>query len=294
MRKKVLIIANPCSGKCKSKKVIGFITKEFALAGYVTTVCFTECMGDAERLARENANGQDLVVCIGGDGTLNELINGLLKAEIKVPVGYIPMGCTNDFARSMKISKNYKKAVRQILAGKGTNLDICKINDRYFVYVASFGLFSATSSTPKQKLKNRLGYLAYVFLGVKELFDAKEVQLSAEVEGEQISGNFILGCFCNTKSMGGVVKFKSSQVDMNDGKMEMLLIRRPKSLHALNSTLRSLKRNKWDNPNIIMRSISRAQNIKMSSGRWSLDGELYKEDGEVNVQIIKDAVTFKL
>ena len=115
MRKKVLIIANPCSGKCKSKKVIGFITKEFALAGYITTVCFTECMGDAERLARENANGQDLVVCIGGDGTLNEVLNGITDFD-RVRLGVIPTGSGNDFGRNLKLPKSSKESLKQICA----------------------------------------------------------------------------------------------------------------------------------------------------------------------------------
>ena len=279
-RKRMLIIVNPCSGKGKARKCIGKIVNWFSDAGYVIDVCFTTAHGEAKEIVEQMANENDVVVCIGGDGTVNEVVNGMIESGIKKPLGYIPMGCTNDFARSLGIPKKLKKVVKQIVSGEPKSIDVCKLNDKYFAYVASFGLFAKSSSTGEQKLKNRLGYLAYVLLGAREIWNAPVVKAKFRIGEEEVEGEYILGAVCNTRSVGGIIKLKDEEAQLNDGKFELLCVNYPKSLWQMFRTLRDMKKRRWGSDRFLFKSIDKLTIESISTDYWSLDGEKFVVDGE--------------
>ena len=156
--KKMLFIMNPFAGQRKANKVLPEILMTFTQAGYDVTAVMTTGPGSASATAQRLGGEVDLVVCCGGDGTLNETITGLNQAEIQVPVGYIPAGTTNDFASSLKLSHNPVQAAKDIMEGEVKSYDLGQFEDRYFTYVASFGAFTRSSYVVPQNIKNALGH----------------------------------------------------------------------------------------------------------------------------------------
>ena len=279
-RKRMLIVVNPCSGKGKARKCIGKIVNWLSEAGYVIDVCFTTAHGEAGEIVSQLAKECDCVVCVGGDGTVNEVVNGMIEGGIDKPLGYIPMGCTNDFARSLGIPRKLKKVVKQIASGEPKAIDVCKVNDKYFAYVASFGLFAKSSSTGEQKLKNRLGYLAYVLLGAREIWNAPVIKTKFKTSEEELEGEYILGAVCNTRSVGGIIKLKDEEAQLNDGKFELLCVNYPKSLWQMFRTLRDMKKRRWNSDRFLFRSVEKLTVESISTDYWSLDGEKFICDGK--------------
>ena len=167
--KKMLFVMNPYSGMRRASKYLADIIALFNQADYETVVHMTRGQGDAIQIVKDRAKDMDLIVCCGGDGTFNETVTGILEAGADVPVGYIPAGSTNDFAASLKLSGNVMQAAQDILDGQPVPYDVGKFGDRYFSYVASFGIFSRASYATPQNVKNALGHLAYVLEGVKDI-----------------------------------------------------------------------------------------------------------------------------
>ena len=158
--KKLFLVMNPCSGKKRANKVLAEIIDVFNRADYEVTAYMTAARGDATRAAAERAADFDRIVCIGGDGTLNEVIAGLHEVGQQTPIGYIPAGSTNDFANSLGLPKDLLDAARLAATGEPRKLDIGSFNGRCFSYVASFGAFTRTSYATPQGMKNALGHVA--------------------------------------------------------------------------------------------------------------------------------------
>ncbi|MGX8706015.1 MAG: diacylglycerol/lipid kinase family protein, partial [bacterium] len=167
--KKLLLILNPYAGQRKANRVLPEMLRLFHDHDYRCEVYVTGASGDATRFLMDNGAGHDLIVCAGGDGTLNETISGLLSAKLTCPVGYIPCGTTNDYASSIGLSDDAMEAARDIVEGEVRVFDIGTFNGRYFVYTASCGAFARVSYTTPQASKNALGHMAYVLEGAKEL-----------------------------------------------------------------------------------------------------------------------------
>ena len=215
--KKLLFIMNPFAGQKKANKVLPEILMLFTEAGYDINIAMTTGPGAATRLAAERGGDVDLVVCCGGDGTLNETISGLLMAGLQVPVGYIPSGTTNDFASSLKLSHNPVQAARDIIEGQPIPYDIGKFGDRYFSYVASFGAFTKSSYAVPQTVKNALGHTAYILGGISELSQIRNEHVRMEIDGEVVEDDFLFGAICNSTSVGGILTLPPDRVDMRDG-----------------------------------------------------------------------------
>ncbi len=272
-----LMIMNPISGKLSLVKHYKEIIEIFRDAGYILDVRCTTGKGSAQEIIKNNAKNNDIIICCGGDGTLNDIINGLVAHNISMPVGYIPCGTTNDFASSLNISKNMVKAAQDIVSGKVHSVDVGKFGDTYFSYVASFGAFTQSSYTTPQNMKNTLGHFAYVLEGVKELPFIKPITLSITTEtGETYSGEYALGAVANSTSIGGIIKLDSAIVDMSDGVFEILLVKYPKNFMDFNNIITSLQTNDFENPSICF---FRAKEVTIESNepmQWSLDGECFE------------------
>ena len=273
--KRMLFIMNPCSGTKKANKYLTEILSILNRAGYAVQVYITEKRGDATEMAKQ-AKDMDVVVCCGGDGTFNETLTGLLEAGLDVPLGYIPAGSTNDFAASLKLPTEVVSAAKNIARGKPVSFDAGLFEDRYFSYVASFGAFTKTSYNTPQSVKNALGHAAYVLGGIYELSQIRSISATIDLDGETIEGKYIFGAVCNSTSVGGVLNLDPKQVDMSDGKFEVLLVRAPKSLAELTECIHAFQNKTYNCRMVSFRSASSVRVTMPDPVDWSLDGELHK------------------
>lgn len=290
--KKALIIINPCAGTKQANRYFVQITDIFCRAGYEVNVATTTKAGDGTEIARKKAAKKDLVVCIGGDGTFNEVVAGVLEAGSDTPIGYIPAGSTNDFANSMGLPSGILPAARAIVNGQPMTLDVGKFNDRYFSYVASFGAFTQTSYSVSQDLKNSLGHVAYLLEGIKDIpASLKPIKLRLKNEVGVYGGDYVFGAICNSTSMGGILTLDESVVDMNDGKFEVLLIRSPKNIFEINQILLALTTQKYDDCPLISFFSSAKVEIKADPQMpWTLDGEYQEGCENITVENVKSAI----
>lgn len=288
MAKEMLIIANPCSGKSKGKKIAPKVKKKLEDNGYTVRLMFTTKQGDATSWA--SIANEDCVIAIGGDGTLNETITGLMQNSNRPTLGYIPLGSTNDFAKSMKIPFNWKSAVQSIIKGNKQEIDICKFNDKYFAYVAAYGMFAETSCSVNQKLKNIFGHAAYVILGVKEVFRKNKFDVDIEVDGKRITGTYAFLGLGNTKSIGGLLKFKDTIVQMSDGLFEVFLVKYPKSIWQLSRMLRKFYKSEWVGDGLELYHSKEVKIYNNNEMLWSLDGEKHILNENSKITIIPSAI----
>ena len=288
--KKMLFIMNPFAGQKKANKALSEILLLFSQVGYEVVTHMTTGQGDASVEAQRWANSMDLVVCCGGDGTLNEVITGVLRAGSTTPIGYIPAGTTNDFASSLKLSGNLLQAARDIVEGEPVAYDVGRFGQRYFSYVASFGAFTKSSYVVPQNIKNALGHTAYVLGGISELSQIRNEHIRMEIDGEVVEDDFLFGAICNSTSIGGILTLDPRQVDMGDGLFEILLVRAARNLEEIGECIRAVQSQKYNCEMITFRS---ARNIKIFANPdmpWTLDGE--KEEGhqEVTVENLHHAI----
>ena len=289
----LLIIANPCSGKGKSRKIAPKVFLSLENAGYNVTLKYTQKRGDAINFASQL--GFDVIVAIGGDGTLNETISGIVgSGNLNVVLGYVPMGSTNDFARSMSIPTKWKKAVDVIINGRNKAIDICKFNDRFFSYVAAHGIFAETSCSVSQKLKNKLGHLAYLLLGVKEVFRKNNYPIKIEVDGRLIDDTYAFMGFGNTKSIGGILKFKDEIVEMSDGLFEILLVKYPKNLWQLSRMIKKFNKSEWQGDGLEMIHASKVKLFTTEPMLWSLDGEKYVVESDSVIEALPSIINIRV
>ena len=293
MSKKILLIVNPCSGRAKMRGELLRVTEILSLGGYDVTVYPTKAQGDAtKRVASiKNKEFEKIVVC-GGDGTLNEVITGMMAANLECTLGYIPAGTLNEWSSGLQISKNIPSAAKDVINGTPVKLDIGKFGDRHFSYTASFGAFTEASYSVPQDIKNVLGQAAYFFEGIKSLTNIKPIHLKFSFDGKEIEGDFLFGAISNSMSVGGIVKFKEAMVKLNDGLFEVFLIRNPANLVELQSIIDGIVRQDLSRKGI---EFFRTSSLTVSGGKdvsWTLDGEYAEGSDQVEIKNIKQAVKF--
>lgn len=287
---RTLFVYNPKAGKGTVVKNLHEIVDAFAKANYPVTVYPTQAQGDACRLVENRDAGQyDLIVCSGGDGTLREVVNGLIKSGVSTPVGYIPAGSTNDFARSLGLSDNIGEATEIITRGKSFLCDAGNFNGENFVYVAAFGLFTDVSYATNQQWKNIFGHVAYILEGVKSLSSIQSYEVQIECDEGTMHGNYIYGMVTNSLSVGGFKNITGKDVSFDDGKFEVILIRRPATFAELNDIVISLLRQSFDA--ICMQSFKTSY-LKIKSREeinWTLDGEFGGTYTDVEIRNVQQA-----
>ena len=271
--KTLLMIVNPRAGRNKSRAPLYDAIAAFSDAGYLVRVRRTAAAGDATRIAAEEGKNYDTVVAVGGDGTLNEVIAGLLQLDEKPYLGYLPQGSTNDFAASLHIPDNPAKAAEAIVRCQPRDLDLGLWNGRSFEYVASFGAFARTSYAASQNIKNAFGHLGYLMEGVKDLDTLRPYHVRITADGEVLDGSYLFGAICNSTSIGGLMKLRDEAVDLNDGKFEMLLIPEPKSVIDLQNLIIALVGQQYDSQGLVFRHVSHLHIETEEDMPWSLDGE---------------------
>lgn len=291
--KKLYFLLNPTSGKGQIKNHLLEIVDTFVKAGYEVTIHTTQAQGDALRIIPEVADEYDLIVCSGGDGTLDEVVTGMIRCDSLTPIGYIPAGSTNDFAQSLHIPSNMVKAAEVAVSGQPFPCDVGSFNDDTFIYVAAFGLFTDVSYQTNQRLKNIFGHAAYVMEGAKRLYDIPSYYLEVEVNGETIRDEFIYGMISNSVSVGGVKNLMGKTVELDDGLFEVTLIRMPQNPLQLNEIMTNLvmPRN-CDTPYIYNCKTDHIEIHSEDSVPWTLDGEFGGEHKDVRINNRCRRITF--
>lgn len=288
--KKMLFIYNPNAGTGVLKSKLADVLDIFVKSGYEVTVYPTQKYQDGLRKTREYTGEYDLIVCSGGDGTLDEVVTGMAQKENKVPIGYIPTGTTNDFASSLHISKDMLEAADTAVNGVPFPCDIGKFNDDFFVYIAAFGLFTDVSYETDQNMKNVLGHLAYLLEGTKRIFNIPSYHIKVTCNGETIEDDFVYGMVTNSRSVGGFRSIIGRNVAFDDGEFEVTLIKTPRNPIELNEIVASLLIKQINTEHMYS---FRSGHIKFESEEeipWTLDGEFGGTHDEVVIQNLKQGL----
>lgn len=294
MEKKLFFVFNPKAGKGKIKTALMDIVDVFNKGGYEVVIRATQYPKDAYEMTRKYADKVDLVVCSGGDGTLDEVVAGLVETGSKVPVGYIPAGSTNDFAGSLFIPKNMVAAAEMIMEENVYHCDIGKFNKQTFTYIAAFGLFTDVAYETDQDLKNILGHLAYLLEGVKRLFDIQSYHMKVTTEDEIFEDDFMYGMITNSRSVGGFKNLTGKNVDMNDGLFEVTLITTPKNPMDMQEIIAGLMSGKDNSDLIYTFKTSRIRIQSDEAVAWTLDGEYGGDHKEVEIRNLHRALNLYL
>lgn len=288
--KKLLFIMNAYAGQRRANKYLPEILQLFTQAGYEIQIAMTTGTGSAAQAAETRSRGMDLVVCCGGDGTLNETVTGMLRAGVRAPIGYIPAGTTNDFASSLKLSHNPLQAAKDIIEGEPVAYDVGKFGSRYFSYVASFGAFTKSSYIVPQNIKNALGHTAYVLGGISELSQIRNEHIRMEIDGQVVEDDFLFGAICNSTSIGGILTLDPKQVDMGDGLFEILLVRAARSLSEITECIQAVQSQKYNCAMITFRAAKSVKIYASPDMPWTLDGEREEGHEEVTAENIHHAI----
>jgi YegS/Rv2252/BmrU family lipid kinase len=290
LKKKVLLIVNPCSGKTKSRIKPEEVISKFPEDEYEITLKATTCRGDATNIVKNELKDNDMVVCCGGDGTLNETINGVMDMPRRVPIGYVPTGTTCDLGSTLNIPRDAKVATDIIKKGEINDYDIGLFNNRYFSYIASFGAFTKNTYATPQKLKNRFGHAAYVIEAMKEIKDIHGIHLKVEHDGGILEGDYCFGSISNSSSIAGMFELRKEDVRLNDGIFEIFLVPMM-SLPKLVKTILEVQRQIYNPERVVY---LRTSKIRLTATNedvdWTLDGEYGGSHREVMIHILERAI----
>ena len=289
----ILLIVNPVAGKLRARGALMDIVEVYSAAGLDLNLKLTQKRGHARELARGAKKEQyERVVCVGGDGTLNEVITGLIESGENIPLGYIPLGSTNDFAASMNLSRDVVQAARATLEGTPCPLDVGDFGGlRNFSYVASFGLFTAASYSAPQATKNVLGHLAYILEVIKDIVNIKSFHMRVEAGDECYEDDYMFGAVANSTSIGGIVRLDKDIVDMSDGLFEIMLIKKIRTPADLNTALVSIMNSDFNNKMFDFIHAPAATFTSDQPMSWSLDGEEATADSSIRITNLHNAIT---
>lgn len=282
--KNMLFIYNPNAGRGLIKQKLADILDIFVKADYEIAVYPTQCARDAYHKVLSFKESYDLVVCSGGDGTLDEVVTGMMRREKRIPIGYIPAGTTNDFASSLHIPKDMLKAAYAAVNGKPYACDVGSFNDDSFIYVAAFGLFTDVTYQTDQNLKKLLGHAAYVLEGARQLANIPSYKMRIMYDGEVLEDEFMLGMVTNSNSVGGFKGITGKEVKFDDGEFEVTLIHKPKNIIELQDIISAFLTGSLNTKHCLS---FKAGNILFESKEdipWTLDGEFGGQQHRVSIQ----------
>lgn len=294
MQKRLMLIVNPAAGRGGYKQGFGEALRILYEGGYTPTVFFTAGQGDATRIASNNAANFDLTVCIGGDGTLSEVMGGLMQAEKPCTLGYIPMGTANDVATTLGLPKNNPaEAARRLLNGTAHPYDVGLFDgDKYFAYIAAFGAFTEVSYATPQDKKRRLGHLAYVLEGMAALGKIESYNAHIEYDGGVIDTRLVYGSMSNSTSVAGIVKLREDMVGLGDGMSELVLVKDPGSIEGLGEIAAGVLSQRYDSEKLIILHTKRAKFTFDKPVAWTRDGEAGGEYESVTLKNIAAPLSF--
>lgn len=286
--KKMLFIYNPKSGKGQIKGSLSPIIECFSAHDYDVTIRATQAQKDGEKTVEERAAEFDVIVCSGGDGTLDEIVTGMMRSGLRKPIGYIPAGSTNDFASSLGIPKSMEQAAKVAATGEPFSCDLGRFNEDYFVYVAAFGIFTDVSYQTSQDLKNMLGHAAYLLEGMKRMGTWKNNHLVIESEEYSAEGDFVFGMITNSNSVGGIKGISGRNVELNDGLFEVLLVHTPQNLIEWQEAITAVLLKDTGSKRIEMFKTRKLRFLSEEPVAWTRDGENGGEHTCVEVENLQE------
>lgn len=293
-KRDMLFIYNPKAGKAQIRNHLVDILDIFVKGGYEVTVYPTQARGDAIKKTKRKKDKYDIVVCSGGDGTLDEVFTGMMQSKKKVPIGYIPAGSTNDFAMSLNLSKNMVQAAEDVVAGEDFSVDVGVFNDDVFAYIAAFGLFTEVTYETDQQIKNVLGHVAYLLEGVKRLATIKTYKLKVTAGEKVIEDEFLFGMITNSHSVGGFQRITGNNVELDDGEFEVTLIKMPQNPIELNRVMAALVDRDIDAECMYCFKASEVRIESEEEVAWTLDGEFGGSHKEVTVKNLHKSLEIRV
>ncbi|MDD3339812.1 MAG: diacylglycerol kinase family lipid kinase [Lachnospiraceae bacterium] len=284
MSRKLLFIYNQHAGKGQIKPLLADIINIFTKADYQVVCHPTQAPKDAIQVARDADEDVELIVCSGGDGTLDEVATGLMQRGATIPIGYIPVGTTNDFANSLNLSRDIIQAAADVVSGEPYSYDVGAFNQDNFVYVAAFGAFTAVSYETNQDFKKLFGHMAYLLEGMKSLTEIKSYMMKVDVNGRTYEGEFLFGMVTNTLSVGGFKNLTGKHVELDDGLFEVTLIHNPQNFFELQEIIGCLLTANDETDLIDTFKTDRIIIESMEEVAWTLDGEFGGEHSFVRIE----------
>lgn len=301
MIKKMLLVINPKSGRGKITRKLYQVIDLFSQAGYEAAVYPTTASGDAYAYILKRALGFELVVCAGGDGMINEAVNAYMRMENPPQLAYIPCGTTNDFAITLKIPREIVESARSILNGQPRKVDVGALfcpkkgpGDKYFSYVAAFGMFTNIPYITDQNAKNLLGRVAYFLEGIKHLNNISSIDCLVNIDGEEIRGSFMLGIVANTTSIGGFQFNLEKNAAIDDGLFEVVFVRSPKNLLELQDIIGMLLGAQTNSPLLIQRTAKRVEFSSAEPCSWTVDGEFGGQHKDIVIENLHQVLSIVL
>lgn len=294
---KIYLIVNLVAGKALISENLGNIINEFTKIGGEVTVHPTQSSQDTTDSAYYACqNNFDIIICAGGDGTLSQCIQGIMKSPNKLTIGYIPAGSTNDFAQSLNIPKNIMEAVQWIINGKPKNCDIGRFNNDYFTYIVAFGAFTNITYETPQKIKNTLGHVAYILNGLTQLTSIRSKHMRIEYDNNIIEDDFLFGMVTNSSSVAGLLSINDFMLD--DGTFEVVLIKQPSNLIQLRQIVHSLLNISEEIDKDYIKFF-RTSKIKFTSldnqpTTWTRDGEYGGDSTQCTISNCQKALSFMI
>ena len=290
MKNNILIIVNPNAGKGKVQKKIHKIASNFSKQNYLVDIMYTKIDYSAASIIRDYKGKLDLVICCGGDGTLNDLINAVMKLDNKPEISFIPLGTMNDFANTIGLYRYKFWLPNNMRNAEEIMVDIGKFNEKYFNYVAAFGAFTMVPYVTRQSLKQVFGKFAYFIVGIRYLKKIKSYRLKVDVDGNITKGDFIYGSISNSKSIGGFRWFRKREIDLSDGKYEIILVKKPKRRVQFLGIVLNILLKRYNSKNFIYLQGSKIKINPQTHLNWTIDGEYGGRKKEVEILNNKQAI----
>ena len=293
---KVLTIINPTSGKGNIANYANEIKHNLEKQNMEVNMQLTKKGYNAKKIILDNIEGQDLILICGGDGTFNEAVSAIMETGVQISIAYIPLGTTNDLARSLNMPIKDISITKKLLESKAKVLDIGKFNeDRYFTYIAAFGVMTDVAYKTSQKAKNKYGKIAYYMKAIKELIKIPTYKVKIKFDEEELEGEFIYGGISNSMSIAGFKWFNEEDIDLSDGKFEAIFIRKPKKLSGYFRLLNDFRHKDY----MVNRDFVyfKASNIQIQTDKnvaWTIDGEYAGDMNFVDIKNCNKAIEFAI
>lgn len=288
--KRALVIINPVAGQKNANRHLTYISDALFNGGYLPAIATTSPTRSGKALVRAYGKNVDLIVCIGGDGTLHEVISGVIDHCKDTPIGFIGAGTTNDFAKGIGISTDIVGATNNLLNGVAMPLDIGEFGGERFSYIACCGAFASASYSASRQMKNTIGHLAYILEGIRTLPELRPVHMRIETDGALYEDDYIFFAACNTTSIGGVLRLDEHVVNLQDGLLEFLLIKAPRNIAELTQVVNNLQTRKYTSSLIHMFHSKHVTVHTEKPISFSLDGEQFCPPRHFTVSVLPRAV----
>lgn len=291
MTNRILLIYNPKAGKGLFLQSLPDVIDLFTKAGYAVEVYPTQAPGDAVRKIIQMRDEYCMIVPAGGDGTLDEVVTGLLRSGKDIPVGYIPVGSTNDYASSLGLSTNVLEAAGDIVGGTEHRVDAGIVNgDHMFIYVAAFGAFTDVAYATNQDMKNALGHVAYLIEATKRLGDLTSYMMRVTTSLTMTQQDYIFGMVTNSTSVGGIRNITGKDVELDDGLFEVTLVHNPKNILEMQEIVGCLLTGNHDTELIDFFRTDRLELESMQEIPWTFDGEYGGAYSEMHIENRRRAI----